>query len=120
MQSAAAFRPCPARQLVSRSHSRPLLPARPLRVSAAGAVATRCSAVGPRGLGAGLLPASPDSRQRQVSCGAAGDAVAAPKAEEGGGLVKTLWLGSLFALWYLFNIYFNIYNKQVSGADVLT
>lgn len=26
---------------------------------------------------------------------------------------KTLQLGSLFGLWYLFNIYFNIYNKQV-------
>jgi hypothetical protein len=25
---------------------------------------------------------------------------------------KTLRLGSLFGLWYLFNIYFNIYNKQ--------
>jgi solute carrier family 35 protein E1 len=34
--------------------------------------------------------------------------------------MKTLWLGSLFGLWYLFNIYFNIYNKQVSGAHVLT
>lgn len=29
------------------------------------------------------------------------------------GLVKTLQLGSLFGLWYLLNIYFNIYNKQV-------
>jgi solute carrier family 35, member E1 len=117
MQSAAAFRPCPTRLLVS-SPCRPLLSARPLRASAAGAVATRSSAVGPRGLGLGLLPASPDRdgkcRQRQVSCSAAGDAVAAPKAEEGGGLMKTLWLGSLFGLWYLFNIYFNIYNKQVS------
>ncbi|WCJ36084.1 Phosphoenolpyruvate/phosphate translocator 1 chloroplastic [Euphorbia peplus] len=28
-------------------------------------------------------------------------------------LVKTLELGLLFGLWYLFNIYFNIYNKQV-------
>ncbi|NP_001150021.1 Phosphoenolpyruvate/phosphate translocator 2, chloroplastic [Zea mays] len=116
MQSAAAFRPCPTRLLVS-SPCRPLLSARPLRASAAGAVATRSSAVGPRGLGLGLLPASPDRdgkcRQRQVSCSAAGDAVAAPKAEEGGGLMKTLWLGSLFGLWYLFNIYFNIYNKQV-------
>lgn len=26
---------------------------------------------------------------------------------------KTLYLGCLFGLWYLFNIYFNIYNKQV-------
>ncbi|CAD6248896.1 unnamed protein product [Miscanthus lutarioriparius] len=111
MQSAAAFRPCLAGQLVSRNPSRPLLAARPLRVSAAGSIATT------PGLALGLLSASPDreakSRQRQVSCGAAGDAVAAPSAEEGGGLMKTLWLGSLFGLWYLFNIYFNIYNKQV-------
>ncbi|XP_076904918.1 phosphoenolpyruvate/phosphate translocator 1, chloroplastic-like [Bidens hawaiensis] len=28
-------------------------------------------------------------------------------------LAETLVLGSLFGLWYLFNIYFNIYNKQV-------
>ncbi|KAK9278467.1 hypothetical protein L1049_028032 [Liquidambar formosana] len=28
-------------------------------------------------------------------------------------LMQTLQLGSLFGLWYLFNIYFNIYNKQV-------
>jgi solute carrier family 35 protein E1 len=28
-------------------------------------------------------------------------------------LTKTLELGLLFGLWYLFNIYFNIYNKQV-------
>uniref|UniRef100_A0A0D6QVH9 Sugar phosphate transporter domain-containing protein n=1 Tax=Araucaria cunninghamii TaxID=56994 RepID=A0A0D6QVH9_ARACU len=31
-------------------------------------------------------------------------------------LLKTLQLGSLFGLWYLFNIYFNIYNKQVLKA----
>lgn len=29
-------------------------------------------------------------------------------------LKDTLVLGSLFGLWYLFNIYFNIYNKQVA------
>ena len=64
-------------------------------------------------------PASADHcRWPGVSCGAAGDAVAAPTAEEGGGLMKTLWLGSLFGLWYLFNIYFNIYNKQVRCPDV--
>lgn len=28
-------------------------------------------------------------------------------------LMKTLLLGSLFGLWYLFNVFFNIYNKQV-------
>ncbi|CAI9754637.1 unnamed protein product [Fraxinus pennsylvanica] len=30
--------------------------------------------------------------------------------------MDTLVLGSLFGLWYLFNIYFNIYNKQVLKA----
>jgi solute carrier family 35, member E1 len=47
---------------------------------------------------------------------AAGKVAAADGAveEAGGGLVKTLQLGSLFGLWYLFNIYFNIYNKQVN------
>lgn len=37
-------------------------------------------------------------------------------ADEGAkakGMRETLVLGSLFGLWYLFNIYFNIYNKQV-------
>ncbi|RZC61643.1 hypothetical protein C5167_023391 [Papaver somniferum] len=32
--------------------------------------------------------------------------------EKSSGLMQTLQLGSLFGLWYLFNIYFNIYNKQ--------
>ncbi|KAF3334684.1 phosphoenolpyruvate/phosphate translocator 1 [Carex littledalei] len=31
------------------------------------------------------------------------------------GLVKTPQLGSLFGLWYLLNIYFNIYNKQLAA-----
>jgi len=34
----------------------------------------------------------------------------------GGALSKTLLLGGLFALWYLFNIYFNIANKTVLKA----
>lgn len=46
-----------------------------------------------------------------------GEAAAeAPKTSE---LLKTLQLGSLFGLWYLFNIYFNIYNKQVSMSASL-
>ncbi|GJN16491.1 hypothetical protein PR202_gb03489 [Eleusine coracana subsp. coracana] len=108
MQTAAAFRPCLARPL------RPLLPARPLGVSssslspsAAAAVSVRC---GTRGLG--LLPASPDREKRQVACAAAAGGAAKAK-EEGGGFMQTLQLGVGFALWYLFNIYFNIYNKQV-------
>ena len=45
-------------------------------------------------------------------------AAAVPESSEeaasaGGNLMKTLELGLLFGLWYLFNIYFNIYNKQV-------
>ncbi|KAF5175334.1 Phosphoenolpyruvate/phosphate translocator chloroplastic-like [Thalictrum thalictroides] len=37
----------------------------------------------------------------------------ADETDKAGALGKTLQLGSFFALWYLFNIYFNIYNKQV-------
>ncbi|ONK69725.1 uncharacterized protein A4U43_C05F26070 [Asparagus officinalis] len=32
---------------------------------------------------------------------------------DGSALIQTLQLGAMFGLWYLFNIYFNIYNKQV-------
>ncbi|KAG1347020.1 phosphoenolpyruvate/phosphate translocator 1, chloroplastic [Cocos nucifera] len=42
----------------------------------------------------------------------AGEGSAAAKPSSGG-LLGTLQLGALFGLWYLFNIYFNIYNKQV-------
>ncbi|XP_030940745.1 phosphoenolpyruvate/phosphate translocator 1, chloroplastic-like [Quercus lobata] len=38
---------------------------------------------------------------------------AAGEKPESSSLFKTLELGALFGLWYLFNIYFNIYNKQV-------
>ncbi|KAJ9140314.1 hypothetical protein P3X46_030975 [Hevea brasiliensis] len=37
----------------------------------------------------------------------------AGEAEKSSSLTKTLELGLLFGLWFLFNIYFNIYNKQV-------
>ncbi|KAJ1268294.1 hypothetical protein BS78_07G124000 [Paspalum vaginatum] len=116
MQSAAAFRPCSGRPLVSRKPSRRILSARPLRISAAAAAGTaRYGALVVRGLGLGLVPVSPDreskARQRQVACDATRDS--AVKEAEGGGLVKTLQLGALFGLWYIFNIYFNIYNKQV-------
>lgn len=37
----------------------------------------------------------------------------AGEGKEKSSLTKTLELGLLFGLWYLFNIYFNIYNKQV-------
>ncbi|KAH7528456.1 phosphoenolpyruvate/phosphate translocator 1, chloroplastic [Ziziphus jujuba] len=38
---------------------------------------------------------------------------AGESAADSNSLFKTLELGALFGLWYLFNIYFNIYNKQV-------
>ncbi|EEF51988.1 phosphoenolpyruvate/phosphate translocator 1, chloroplastic [Ricinus communis] len=37
----------------------------------------------------------------------------AGESEKSSSMIKTLELGLLFGLWYLFNIYFNIYNKQV-------
>ncbi|KAB2020472.1 hypothetical protein ES319_D07G070900v1 [Gossypium barbadense] len=40
----------------------------------------------------------------------------AGEAGKSGSLLKTLELGLLFGLWYIFNIYFNIYNKQVLNA----
>lgn len=41
---------------------------------------------------------------------------APPPEEKSSGLGKTAVLAILFALWYLANIYFNIYNKQVLKA----
>ncbi|GLU20729.1 hypothetical protein SLE2022_369120 [Rubroshorea leprosula] len=57
------------------------------------------------------LPASESKPERfEVRATAA---ESANEGEQSNSLLKTLELGSLFALWYLFNIYFNIYNKQV-------
>ncbi|KAK1407232.1 hypothetical protein QVD17_38846 [Tagetes erecta] len=47
---------------------------------------------------------------RAASVDSAGEGDVAPEKSK---LLETLLLGSLFGLWYLFNIYFNIYNKQV-------
>jgi len=47
-----------------------------------------------------------------VALSATGGAAAVADAEEDGGLGETLKVGSYFALWYLFNIGYNIYNKQ--------
>ncbi|CAL5075041.1 unnamed protein product [Urochloa decumbens] len=121
MQSAAAVglvRPCAAR-------ARPLAPGPSHR---GGAVAVAAGGIRPvlppRGLRlsarAGLVPASPLEEEEKRRCRAERDVAAAASAaapgageEAGGGLMKTLQLGALFGLWYLFNIYFNIYNKQV-------
>jgi solute carrier family 35, member E1 len=110
MQSAAAIglvRPCAARSLGVRPRPRGL----GLSVAAALPRAAGLTAAGRR---VGLVPASPLEDKRPVVAAAAADGAAG--GEEGsGGLVKTLQLGALFGLWYLFNIYFNIYNKQVSS-----
>jgi hypothetical protein len=115
MQSAAAIglvRPCAARSLGVRPRPRGLGPS----VAAALPRAAGLTAAGRR---VGLVPASPLEDKRPVVAAAAADGAAG--GEEGsGGLVKTLQLGSLFGLWYLFNIYFNIYNKQVSSQCTRT
>ncbi|KAG6529438.1 hypothetical protein ZIOFF_011636 [Zingiber officinale] len=46
-----------------------------------------------------------------------GDGDASSKS---GGILQTLQLGALFGLWYLFNIYFNIYNKQVHSPFLIS
>ena len=41
---------------------------------------------------------------------------AAAEPEKKGGLMETIQVGGYFALWYLFNIAYNIYNKQALNA----
>jgi len=48
--------------------------------------------------------------------GGARKAVAPKEEPESGGLKDTLQVGTYFALWYLFNIGYNIYNKQALNA----
>ncbi|KAL5206147.1 hypothetical protein ABZP36_034356 [Zizania latifolia] len=126
MQSAAAtglLRPCgDKRPLVNTRPSprgcgvvgvrQPLLPPRGLCLSAVAPRAGFSSAASTRRIG--LVPVSPEQEgKRGARRDVAVAAAAAAGAEEDGGLAKTLQLGVLFGLWYLFNIYFNIYNKQV-------
>jgi len=61
------------------------------------------------GAAVGSVKASPTALS--MSGGAA-----AAEAESSGGLAETLQTGSYFALWYLFNIAYNIYNKQALNA----
>ncbi|CAH9104399.1 unnamed protein product [Cuscuta europaea] len=56
---------------------------------------------------------SPQRESGGVQVHAASGPESAGEAPQSKGLTDTLVLGSLFGLWYLFNIYFNIYNKQV-------
>ncbi|KAK4257061.1 hypothetical protein QN277_006701 [Acacia crassicarpa] len=59
-----------------------------------------------------LSPSDPDASPFEAR------AVSVPESssEESNSMANTLVLGSLFGFWYLFNIYFNIYNKQVLKA----
>jgi solute carrier family 35 protein E1 len=51
-----------------------------------------------------------------LALSAAGGAKEAVEEPESGGLGETLQIGTYFALWYLFNIGYNIYNKQALNA----
>ena len=60
-----------------------------------------------------LPPLVSESKTERFEVRATAVPESAGEGEEKSSLVKTLELGLLFGLWYLFNIYFNIYNKQV-------
>eukprot|EP00980_Cylindrotheca_fusiformis_P015168 scaffold4197_cov115-Cylindrotheca_fusiformis.AAC.2 len=50
--------------------------------------------------------------QTAIALSSTGGAKAKAEEPAGGGLMETLQVGFYFALWYLFNIAYNIYNKQ--------
>ncbi|XP_050380575.1 phosphoenolpyruvate/phosphate translocator 2, chloroplastic-like isoform X2 [Argentina anserina] len=54
-----------------------------------------------------------DSLKVKAAQPAAPGPESAGEASEPSGLARTLQLGAMFCIWYLLNIYFNIYNKQV-------
>lgn len=51
-----------------------------------------------------------------LALSATGGAKEVAEESKGGGLKETLEIGTYFALWYLFNIGYNIYNKQALNA----
>ncbi|XP_076943137.1 phosphoenolpyruvate/phosphate translocator 1, chloroplastic-like [Bidens hawaiensis] len=59
------------------------------------------------------LPKSKTTDAFQVKAAADTSSSGDVEAGKSKKLLDTIVLGSLFGLWYLFNIYFNIYNKQV-------
>ncbi|XP_062010163.1 phosphoenolpyruvate/phosphate translocator 2, chloroplastic-like isoform X1 [Rosa rugosa] len=59
------------------------------------------------------LNRSYDSLKVRATQAAAPGPESAGEAPESSGLARTLQLGAMFGIWYLLNIYFNIYNKQV-------
>jgi solute carrier family 35, member E1 len=85
-----------------------------LGLSVVAAALPRAGLTAAAGRRLGLVPASHVEEKPSLRSVAAADGAAAAGEEGSGGLSKTLQLGALFGLWYLFNIYFNIYNKQVT------
>ncbi|KAL5725105.1 holo-[acyl-carrier-protein] synthase [Ranunculus cassubicifolius] len=63
----------------------------------------------------GSVPSLVSDREQKVRAAASAGESAEEDEEvdKASAMKKTLQLGSFFGLWYLFNIYFNIYNKQV-------
>ncbi|TVU21620.1 hypothetical protein EJB05_31269, partial [Eragrostis curvula] len=101
---AAVAAPCASRHAAAAVVSSPALQPAVLRVVSGGR---------------GLRPLSllEDGRRNRtpasVSPAAAAAAVPAGDAEERGDIAGTVQLGAMIVAWYLLNIYFNIYNKQV-------
>ncbi|XP_042502401.1 phosphoenolpyruvate/phosphate translocator 1, chloroplastic-like [Macadamia integrifolia] len=58
-------------------------------------------------------PLVSDRRKKDFEVEATSIPESAGESAKSNNLIRTLELGLLFGLWYLFNIYFNIYNKQV-------
>lgn len=58
-----------------------------------------------------ISSSNPAPKYDLVSVRATSDSAEVPRSKS---ILDTLVLGTLFGLWYLFNIYFNIYNKQVA------
>jgi len=52
-------------------------------------------------------------RTRAAAAAATASPLAASKPEGAGRISRTLQLGTMILVWYLLNIYFNIYNKLV-------
>ncbi|CAN1247373.1 Phosphoenolpyruvate/phosphate translocator 2, chloroplastic [Linum perenne] len=62
-----------------------------------------------------IFPVNPSSRKVRRATGSSFSESSADKDDEklSFGLTRTLLLGAMFGVWYLLNICFNIYNKQV-------
>ncbi|KAK4479344.1 hypothetical protein RD792_014856 [Penstemon davidsonii] len=58
-------------------------------------------------------PGNPEPENDSVVVRATSESASEEESAKSKDFSKTLLLGMLFGLWYLFNIYFNIYNKQV-------